>query len=386
MPFFCVIFALFGCFEKSEEVVTERHAGGQKKVSLWVKPGGKITKKNEWYGNGIKALEVPYKDSLAHGGYTRWSSHGDVIGTGTYKRGVLDGEQNTFFVPKKLRSVSFYEEGRRVGDWEEYHFDGGKFKEEHYSNDSAVGVWKRWFPNGTLAEENSCHATSAGGGMKLYSETGAPKLSYKCNFGKKHGEFREFYPSGKLRVRASYKSDTLNGERTFYYANGTLKKREFWRLGKRDSLWTEFGSSGETLAEFRFENGTGAAKGECRQPGECNADTSFVENFMEGLTRRTDRERGLEFEELWERGAKKSVKSRYLETGTLATAGYFEEGKPHGTWMNYYPNGSVKDSLNYVRGERFGEQKSYDPEGNLVRFTKESGKRKPVIFMPGGAE
>lgn len=366
--------------------MTERHAGGQKKVSLWVKPGGKITKKNEWYGNGIKAFEVPYKDSLAHGNYIRWSSHGDIVGTGTYKKGALDSEQKTFFIPKKIRSVSFYENGKRVGDWEEFHFDGGKLKEEHYSNDSAVGVWKRWFPSGTLANENSCHEPAAGGSMKLYSETGAPKLSYECAFGKKHGDFREFYPSGKLRVKATYQNDTLNGERTFYYANGTLKKREFWRLGKRDSLWTEFGNSGETLAEFSFAGGTGTALGECKKPGECNADTSFVGNFMDGLTHRLDQERGLKFEEAWERGAKKSVKITYLETGTLATEGYFEAGKPHGTWLNYYPDGRVKDSLNYVRGERFGEQKSYDPEGNLVRFTKEAGKHKPVIFMPGSTK
>lgn len=385
-PFFCVFFALCGCFEKSEEVITQRHAGGQKKVSLWVKPGGKITKKTEWYGNGIKELEVPYKDSLAHGKYTRWSSHGDIIGTGTYVKGKLDGEQRTFFVPKKIRSVSFYEMGKRVGDWEEFNFAGGKFKEEHYSGDSAVGVWKRWFPNGTLAAENSCHETLARGFMKTYSETGAQRLEYECSFGKKDGHFLEFYPSGKLRVEANFKADTLNGERLFYYANGSLKKREFWNLGVRDSLWTEFGISGEVLAEFSFEGGTGKVLGECKKAGDCNADTSFVENFIDGLVRRTDPERGLQFEEVWERGSKKSVRGRYLATGALASEGHFEAGKPHGTWMNFYPDGSVKDSLNYVRGERFGEQKSYDPEGNLVRFTKEAGKNRPVIFLPGSAE
>ena len=60
------------------------------------------------------------------------------------------------------------------------------------------------------------------------------------------------------------------------------------------------------------------------------------------------------------------------------------ESKRHGIWRNWYPNGVLKDSLNYVNGERIGEQFGYDSTGKLTIHKTENGKNKPVIMhLPG---
>ena len=52
-----------GCtVERAQEQVLAEHANGAKKTSIWVYPDGEILKRNEWYTDGIKELEIPYKD------------------------------------------------------------------------------------------------------------------------------------------------------------------------------------------------------------------------------------------------------------------------------------------------------------------------------------
>ena len=70
--------------------------------------------------------------------------------------------------------------------------------------------------------------------------------------------------------------------------------------------------------------------------------------------------------------------------GGMASLGYWANTKRHGIRRNWYPNGILKDSLNYVDGERIGEQFSYDSTGKLTIHKTESGKNRPIIMhIPG---
>jgi antitoxin component YwqK of YwqJK toxin-antitoxin module len=66
--------------------------------------------------------------------------------------------------------------------------------------------------------------------------------------------------------------------------------------------------------------------------------------------------------------------------GGMASLGFWENTKRHGIWRNWYPNGVLKDSLNYVNGERVGEQFGYDSTGKLTIHKTEAGKNRPVIM------
>jgi antitoxin component YwqK of YwqJK toxin-antitoxin module len=71
--------------------------------------------------------------------------------------------------------------------------------------------------------------------------------------------------------------------------------------------------------------------------------------------------------------------------GKMASEGFWQrspdgKSKRHGIWRNWYPSGILKDSLNYVNGERVGEQFSYDSTGKLTIHKTEAGKNRPVIM------
>ena len=69
----------------------------------------------------------------------------------------------------------------------------------------------------------------------------------------------------------------------------------------------------------------------------------------------------------------------------MASEGFWQtdadgNSKRHGIWRNWYPSGILKDSLNYVNGERVGDQFSYDSTGKLTIHKTEAGKNRPVIM------
>ena len=71
--------------------------------------------------------------------------------------------------------------------------------------------------------------------------------------------------------------------------------------------------------------------------------------------------------------------------GRMASEGFWQtdangKSKRHGVWRNWYPSGVLKDSLNYVNGERIGDQFSYDSTGKLTIHKTEAGKNRPVIM------
>lgn len=380
--FFSFVF-LVGCFEKPVEKITEYHTNGQKKVSFWTLSDGTIRKEATWYNNGIQEYEIPYRKNEPHGEFIRWDVHGNVIAKGTYKNGVLDGEVTTFFVDKRKHSKSFYDMGNKVGTWQEFHFSGGLHFEKHFKNDSSVGVWKTWHKNGILQEENSCFVSSQNGFRKFYSENGKLSEEYDCAWGIKNGKSKRYYPGGNLKAEEFYKQGILDGVRLIYFANGKLQRKEHWKNGKRHLEWITLSSFGDTLTSTRFENGSGKISGFCflNQKWVHCSDSLFKENKLDSTLTRFDFEKNLRYEENWHLDTLTSQKIYYLQPSEkLASEGTFRNGKPHGVWLNYHPNGQLKDSLNYKDGERFGHQKKFSEEGDLILHTEESGKFGPVLF------
>ena len=263
-------------FERAEEQVIAEHANGVKKTSVWVYPDGEILKRNEWYNDGIKELEIPYKDGVPHGEFKRWTGFGDVVLLGHYRKGLRDGKWTSYYVERlnsrKKEAERYYKDDHPVGDWEGWHYDGSKAFEEHYDKDGrAIGTWKMWYDNGAIRQEGNCHAKwdpkrqieSAENGpdaakryLKRYSKDCTLLEEFSCENGRLSGEFVLYYESlddqidsakcgkGRVRIRgilgknSTGTDSSLIGTVTYYRADGTSLKQEYWNKdGKRDSVW-----------------------------------------------------------------------------------------------------------------------------------------------------
>ena len=453
--FFAILCYFAGCtVERAEEHILARHANGVKKTSIWVYPDGTILKRNEWYNDGIKELEIPYEDSLPHGEFKRWTGFGDVAMIGRYNKGKKDGKWTVYYQNKKVEAVQFYKDDHPVGDWEGFHFNGLKSFEQHYDDKGkVVGVWKKWHDNGVLAEENNCHLNKPeftkdgkyipySGFIKRYGRNCKILEEFECPDGRLQGSYKKYYESyGPADSTQNCEQAQIMEEGiiwagadplplTFYRADGTFirKIKSDYIYGRQKIQW--FDENNNVIRESNFvadstdppHSNSGIAYGTCASSSTlfC-AETSFVHSNMPSgtldsctLSHKDDFKQSigkypatlryiqkghvLLYEELWVREdstADSSHSTPHIQTsrsfypdsmgGRMASEGFWQTdadgySKRHGIWRNWYPSGILKDSLNYVNGERVGEQFSYDSTGKLTIHKTEAGKNRPVIM------
>ena len=444
MPFFALIAAFLtvvsGCtVERAEEKILAEHVNGAKKTSIWVYPDGEILKRNEWYTDGIKELEIPYKDGVPHGEFKRWTGFGDVALLGRYKKGLRDGKWTSLFSDKKVEAYRYYENDHPVGDWEGWHFNRERAFEEHYDDEgAAVGIWKKWYDNGALQQEGNCYAkwdpkreiVSASGAkgasdssyLRRYTKDCHLLEEFTCKNGKLNGPFALYYESygevidsancgtGRLRVQgvlgpsATGSDSALVGTVSYYRADGTLLKQEHWKNdGTRDSVWRWFDERGNVARECDLTV-SGVVYGTCEgDMSKFCAESSYVGgingildssnlaqsvNFKQSIgkfpatVRYLKPGRSLLYEELWKDGQIAESRSFFPDSmgGGLASEGFWKNGKREGILRNWYKSGVLRDSLTFVNGERVGEQFSYDSTGKLTIHKTEAGKNRPVIM------
>lgn len=435
---------LYGCtIEHAEEQVLEKHVNGTKKTSVWVYPDGEILKRNEWYDNGIKEFEIQYKNNVPHGKIKRWTVLGDVALDGEYKNGKREGTWTSYFVERlnsrRKEAVRHYKDDHPVGDWEGWHFNGNKAFEEHYNdNGDTVGVLKKWHDNGVLAEENNCHEEH--GYIKRYGRNCKILEYFSCENGLLVGEWKKYYESygpvdsaagnceqAQIKEEGIADNDILFDPHTTYRADGSLIKKiksDYFK-GREKIQWFDENNNVVRESNFITEETDGPVESSGVTYGTCDtsstlfcAETSFVRSANPSGTldsstlsfkdayqlsigkypaslRYIKVGHVLLYEEFWAYDdppssfgdpALRVSRSFYPDSmgGGMASLGFWQRNldgsKRHGIWRNWYPNGVLKDSLNYVNGERVGEQFGYDSTGKLTIHKTEAGKNRPVIM------
>lgn len=306
-PIFSLFMIMQGCtIERAVEHVVAEHANGAKKTSFWIYPDGTILKRNEWYTDGIKEYEIPYKDSVPHGEFKRWTGYGDLVLEGEYKEGLRHGKWTSYYgghFNKKTESYRYYKEDHPVGDWEGWHFNGAKAFEEHYNDKGdSVGIWKKWDENGTLVEENSCFESNEKGYIKKFAKSCKILEYYECFHGDKEGAYRLYYETfetpdstgescNTAKIREEGFLEFANPQpEAFYRADGSILKKVEYNGCKEceNSLRSHdqwFDEQGKLLRESFYTdqnpNGfTGISYGLC--DGSSNlfcAETSHVREF-----------------------------------------------------------------------------------------------------------
>ena len=299
-----------GCtVERAEEHILARHANGVKKTSIWVYPDGTILKRNEWYNDGIKELEIPYKDSLPHGEFKRWTGFGDVAMIGRYNKGKKDGKWTVYYQNKKVEAVQYYKDDHPVGDWEGWHHNGTKAIEMHYDdNGNPTGVWKKWHDNGVLAEENSnCHDmerndsaeyTPIPGYIKRYGRNCKIIEHFACSDDHLDGVYKKYYESygpvdstagncekAQIKEEGVIDNEIDLGAHTTYRADGSLIKKiqsSFFK-GREKIQWFDENNNVVRESNFITEETDGPVESSGISYGTCAnsstlfcAETSFV--------------------------------------------------------------------------------------------------------------
>ena len=397
-------------------------------------PHGKIKR---WTVLGDVALDGEYKNGKREGTWTSYfverlnSRRKEAVRHYKDDHPVGDWE-GWHFNGNKAFEEHYDENGNAVGVWKKWHENGNPQQEGT--------CHARWEPN---REIKSAPEMSKKSYLKRYSMNGALLEKFTCHKNKLYGPFELYYENfsedpktERIRIKGTlgFRLDettfygpasgdsALIGTTEYYRADGTLLKQEHRTVtGQRDSIWNWYDENGKLLRESKFtietykgfSENTGISYGTCETSSIlfC-AETSFshspIPSGILDSSALSDKSayklsigkfpatlryikpgHKLLYEEFWGAGEDSTQiedRSFYPDSmgGGMASLGYWANTKRHGIWRNWYPNGVLKDSLNYVDGERIGEQFSYDSTGKLTIHKTESGKNRPIIMhIPG---
>lgn len=209
----------------------------------------------------------------------------------------------------------FSQEGTKVtndGYQVFYHPNGTKASEGTMREGKPDGYWKTFNDQGVLVSEGNRKNFDLDSTWKFYDDAGKITMEITYLKGKKDG-IRKTYREDEI-IEESFKNDIKNGLTRYYYLDGKYKKEVNFREGLEDGSAREFDKDGRIITLITYKKG-------------------FI----------TERELINRFD---------------------------NNGKKHGPWKYFYPDGTIRQEGTYNHGLENGYFKEYDKDGNLISTAK----------------
>ena len=148
---------------------------------------------------------------------------------------------------KKIHVETFYKDGKKNGQWLQYHADGKLHIKTHYKDDKLDGEYFYYNKAGILDFEGHYKNGLKEGECKYYI---AGKIKEKGSFKKGIliGEMIEYNRDG---VVISGKT----GEVLSYYENGKLRTIENYKNGKRHGEFIRYDKNGQIISQNTYKDG-----------------------------------------------------------------------------------------------------------------------------------
>lgn len=197
--------------------------------------------------------------------------------------------------------------------YKKFYYDSGKISSEGFiENGKPNKYWKTYYPNGNLKSEGNRENFKLDSTWKFYKPDGELKLVINYKQGLKHGLRITYLPDKTLEE--NFEEDKKHGESRIYYENDSLWKVIPFENGLQEGKAYEYARDGRIITITHYKNG-------------------FI-NRTEYINRKD------------------------------------QQGRKHGTWKYYYPNGNIKRIENYTFGVKSGYFKYFNLEGNLKKVEK----------------
>jgi antitoxin component YwqK of YwqJK toxin-antitoxin module len=134
--------------------------------------------------------------------------------------------------------------------------DDQKVEEGGFVDNLKEGVWKKYFPNGTLENEISFKNGIAKGKYINYFDNGKMQEEGLWTGGKQVGKFVRYHPNGKIAQEFNFNTQgKREGSQKYYYDNGNLMIEGVWAAGNKDGVVREYYNNGDLKSEKTYSDG-----------------------------------------------------------------------------------------------------------------------------------
>ncbi|MFN6037583.1 MAG: hypothetical protein ACK452_03875 [Bacteroidota bacterium] len=343
-----------------------------------------------YYENGIKSSEGLMKSGKPDGYWKNYYSSGSIKNEGLRKNFLLDSIWKFYFENGKLNKTINYVNGKKDGYIINYDTAGRVTGKEKYMNDIRSGNSYTYHNNGRVKYLIPYLNGKIDGDIIEFSEDSlllgitsykagfidkSEKFNRKDNLGRKQGKWKEFNDKGLLIRESDYRDDLLDGYSKEYDEKGNLKQIEKFFTGKKIEKAKE-------LREVKFYK-------EYFSIDKIKFEGAFMDGYPHGFhyyyneNGKIDSVMFYEDGFLIEKGKADSMRNKigywieYYQDGEIRGSGNYLSGKKAGQWKYQYPNGKLEQEGKFDNnGVQIGEWKWYYENGNLLRQEKFiNGKR-----------
>lgn len=205
---------------------------------------------------------------------------------------------------------------------------GGLTLEENYHRGKKHGYTRQWDAAGFLLSEHLFNH-----GLLQFTKTYyimSKQVQYECEYKNnlEHGLIKSWYSNGQLEYTVNYQNGDRNGEYKEWYLNGQLYLVRGYLNGKKHGVETIFYSSEKPVRETHYKNG--------KRNGSCK---EWAEDFL--IT-----------EETYINGEKNGICKIWYPNGQLRNEMNYENDIGHGLCKRWYPNGQLKSETTYNYGKK----------------------------------
>jgi len=137
-----------------------------------------------------------------------------------------------------------------------------KVEEGIYVDNEKDGVWKKYWPNGTVRSEINYSKGKPNGSYKLFYANGKLEESGRWHEGKLCDRFQRYHSNGIMKEDFTYDSEgNRQGNQHYYHENGTLAMEVEMSGGAEHGVQKRYDDRGQLMEERNFDNGKSKAGG-----------------------------------------------------------------------------------------------------------------------------
>jgi antitoxin component YwqK of YwqJK toxin-antitoxin module len=344
-----------GVNEKS--VLTSYYPSGQPMQYLEGQGGRALGLYKEWHENGRLKIQV----SVSGGKFD--------LGPAAEPTWIFDGMSVAFDDEGRKQAEIPYMKGMKEGEAVFFHSNGTIAQKLPYQKDLLEGVYKSWYESGALFRE----------------------ARYDKDL--LEGKSVAYWPEGKLQSAEIYAKDNLL-EGTYFNSKGQKVAEVSAGKGMRALF------AGENLEEMQtIENGQVQGwVGYFDEQGQLWHEIHIKESMKEGMeTFFYPSKEGKPLPKItmqWSAGVLHGMVRTWFASGQLESERQIVQEKPHGPYIAYYPDGSLRALEEYNKGKlvdgkyfAFGNAQTVsrviEGQGTATLFDNQGRMIKEVIYRDG---
>lgn len=356
-----------------------------------------------FHKNGKVSSEGNMVNGKPNGVWKTYYDNGVLKSQGTWNEGQLT-DNWTFYRADGIKEKEInYVDGKKEGFTRVFDEEGILLEEQYYVNNQRDSLTTRYHKNGKIAQQINYVDGKENGKSLEFAEDGRLITTYKYEHGftssiekvnryndenKKVGVWKEFYPDGTIKKEEEFKNGVSDGLVKEYDRNGSLQNLKKYedgiiqedapelffidlyieyhpdgseklvggkKNGLKQGLFREFDQKGNIINGYIFEDDVKIAEGIIGQDGGFVGEWKYY--YKSGELKATGQ---------FNDGQKVGEWIYYHKNQKIEQKGKYKKGEATGVWTWYYSNGQEQRIETFRRGEKDGLSTEYDTLGNII--------------------